>query len=72
MKALSDRSAVLYVSAWNILCNDNGCLSRLHDDVQGLMAFDEGHLSPAGSSFFVSRLLAELKKTGLDLSSLSS
>lgn len=68
MEALSDRRGVLYVSAWNILCNDNGCLSRLNDEVQGLMAFDEGHLSPTGSSFFVSRLLTELKKVGLDLS----
>ena len=68
MNALSERSGILYVSAWNILCNDDGCLSRLNDDVEGLMTFDEGHLSPAGSSFFVSRLLTELKKIGLDIS----
>jgi peptidoglycan/LPS O-acetylase OafA/YrhL len=68
MEDLSHQNGVIYVSAWNILCNDNGCLSRLNDDVQGLMAFDEGHLSPTGSSFFVSRLLSELNKSGLDIS----
>lgn len=46
-----------YVSAYDALCNENGCLTRTSDDPSGLTAVDWGHLSQAGA-----RHLAEALK----------
>ncbi|MGC0152410.1 acyltransferase family protein [Chromobacterium vaccinii] len=54
-----------YLSAYQALCNANGCLTRTGPKPSDLTAVDYGHLSPAGSIYLISKLaptLLELAK----------
>lgn len=42
-----------YISAWDILCNTDGCLTRLSDNPESLTAWDYGHLTVEGSHYLV-------------------
>ena len=43
-----------YISPYKILCTVAGCLTRTGDSVDTLVAWDNGHLTVAGSTFVVS------------------
>lgn len=45
-----------YVSAQDALCNPQGCLTRLSDDVTDTTAIDWGHLSRNGSVYLANRI----------------
>lgn len=47
---------VEYVSALKELCNDQGCITRVGEDVHSLAAADWGHLTPAASRYFIERI----------------
>jgi peptidoglycan/LPS O-acetylase OafA/YrhL len=48
-----------YVSLVNLLCDSNGCLTRVGPDLQtDLIVWDYGHLTAAGAAFVVDRALA--------------
>ena len=44
-----------YISPKKILCNEDGCITRLGDTGDSLTACDYGHLTKAGSIYLVSR-----------------
>lgn len=44
---------VEYISAWNTLCNHNGCLTRIGDD---LMTFDYGHFTVPGAKYVAAKI----------------
>lgn len=44
-------SKVQYVSAFRALCSEGGCLTRVGDSVDSLVAWDGGHLTSAGSQY---------------------
>ena len=46
---------ITYISAKDILCNDDGCITRLGDLQEELTAWDYGHLTTKGSEFLVSK-----------------
>lgn len=51
---------VTYVSAYKILCNGDGCLTRVGPKSSDLTAVDYGHLSPAGSIYVADHLAPSL------------
>ncbi|HEX7889238.1 MAG TPA: acyltransferase family protein [Ramlibacter sp.] len=56
--ALRGRAAALgvnYISPMQIMCDATGCLARLGETGDKLTAWDEAHLTTAGSEFLVSR-----------------
>jgi peptidoglycan/LPS O-acetylase OafA/YrhL len=54
----------LYVSEIGIVCNEAGCLTRVEEDgLSDLLAFDEHHLSEAGSQYVVDRIFSSLFTT---------
>lgn len=53
--SLASRLGVNYISPLRILCNDDGCVTRLGDTVDSLTAWDYAHLTENGSRFLVSQ-----------------
>ncbi len=49
-----------YISALDILCKGEGCLTRLGSDLIDLPVVDFGHLSKHGSIYFVDKIKAEI------------
>ena len=55
MAQLAAKAGASYESPIGILCNQDGCLTRAGDDIQSIITFDAGHLTPAGSRYLASR-----------------
>lgn len=51
---------VSYLSAYKVLCNAQGCLTRVGPRSSDLTAIDYGHLSPAGSIYLVDHIAPSL------------
>lgn len=51
---------VTYLSAYKLLCNAEGCLTKVGPKPSDLTAIDYGHLSPAASVYVVSHLAPSL------------
>jgi hypothetical protein len=51
MAAFARQQSVSYVSPIRILCNDDGCLTRLGDTSATLVSWDTGHLLDAASIY---------------------
>lgn len=47
---------VSYVSAYDAMCNDDGCLTRLNGDINDLPIVDWGHLSTHGSLYLIEKI----------------
>src|SRR5262249_49173131 len=45
-----------YISAYEVMCNRKGCLTRVGDDGNQLVSFDYQHLSPAGSMYLINSI----------------
>ncbi|NYT63473.1 acyltransferase [Alcaligenaceae bacterium] len=60
LAAFASSAGVTYISALGILCDDNGCLTRVGDEPGELTAWDYGHLTAAASQYLVSRFPKEL------------
>ncbi len=54
MRNFSARLHIRYISATDIFCNVEGCVTRSGDSVDTLVAWDNAHLTKAGSEFLVS------------------
>ena len=50
------RANVHYISAYEHMCNDDGCLTRVSDNVSDLTAVDWGHLTNSGSIFLIEKI----------------
>ena len=55
MRAFAAASGVRYISPMDILCDDAGCLTRVRDDAASIVAWDQSHLTGAGSVYVASR-----------------
>ena len=55
MRAFAAAAGVRYVSPMDILCDDDGCLTRVDDDAASLVAWDQSHLTGVGSAYVASR-----------------
>jgi hypothetical protein len=59
---------VIYISAYDVLCNEKGCLTHLGPKPTDLTAVDTGHLTPAAAKYLIQRvgdrIVAAFEKTG--------
>lgn len=66
LSRIAQDQGVHYISPLGVLCNQEGCISRVGDKPEQFIAIDYGHLSKAGSEFFIEaikpQLLAFLKQ----------
>lgn len=62
-KKLSKELGIDYVSPIDNLCNAEGCVVRIGAEADSLIAFDHGHLTQAGTEFFVRRIFPTLTKS---------
>ena len=46
-----------FVSARDVLCNADGCLTRLGDTATDIVAFDQVHLTEKGSEFLIGAII---------------
>jgi peptidoglycan/LPS O-acetylase OafA/YrhL len=51
------RTGAVYISAMDILCNEEGCLARVGDNPTRLTAWDDAHLTDTGSEILVAGAL---------------
>lgn len=61
LKIKSQSLNIVYISAKDILCNNDGCITRTGDLQEDLTAWDYGHLTTKGSEFLVSKFLKNEK-----------
>ena len=49
-----------YISLWNVMCNADGCLTRIGDTSEDITASDQVHLTEKASVFLVQSILDDL------------
>lgn len=62
MRALSTRLGIDYLSIYDRLCNADGCLNRLGDDITQLTYFDTQHMTTSGAVYFASGIMDYFKQ----------
>lgn len=60
MHTLATKLGVPYISAWQVMCNEDGCLTRIGEAGSKLTAFDVGHMTVEGSNYLARKLVPEL------------
>jgi peptidoglycan/LPS O-acetylase OafA/YrhL len=60
MATFSRAAGLEYISAWHVLCNADGCLTRVGPTASDVVATDIIHLSDAGSNFLVGAIEGDL------------
>jgi peptidoglycan/LPS O-acetylase OafA/YrhL len=60
LRDITSRLGVDYISAYDALCNEHGCLVRLGDTAKDIVQVDLTHFSAAGSSFFVRQIARQI------------
>lgn len=60
MAAFSKAAGVEFISAWHVLCNPEGCLTRIGPTANDVVATDIVHLSDAGSTFLIEAIESRL------------
>jgi peptidoglycan/LPS O-acetylase OafA/YrhL len=53
MRAAIVKLGAEYISAWDVMCNADGCLTRLGEGPDDIVASDQHHLTESGSTFLV-------------------
>ncbi|MFA6198751.1 MAG: SGNH hydrolase domain-containing protein, partial [Patescibacteria group bacterium] len=56
LKQITESNGAAYISAIQHLCNADRCISRIGDNPESFIAVDYGHLSKAGSEYFVGKI----------------
>jgi SGNH domain (fused to AT3 domains) len=56
MQAFSKAAGVEYISAWHVLCNSDGCLTRVGPAAIDVITSDSVHLSDVGSNFLIKEI----------------
>jgi SGNH domain (fused to AT3 domains) len=51
LNKLAQEKRVSYISLLNILCNQDGCLTKIGDEPEDLIGYDDGHFSRKGGEF---------------------
>ncbi|HMS27032.1 MAG TPA: acyltransferase family protein [Burkholderiaceae bacterium] len=60
---LANKKKVQYISLLKILCNEEGCLTKVGDQPEDLMGYDDGHLSRKGGAFVAQQFPIEFFKS---------
>jgi peptidoglycan/LPS O-acetylase OafA/YrhL len=53
-------SGAEYISAWDVMCNADGCLTRIGDTARDISASDQIHLTEKASVFLIQSVIDEL------------
>jgi peptidoglycan/LPS O-acetylase OafA/YrhL len=56
MKAFAEQRGARYLSPYSILCNVDGCLTRIGDRPEAMLQWDMSHLTLAGSGYLASHM----------------
>jgi len=56
MKVFVEQRGARYLSPYSILCNADGCLTRIGERPESMLQWDASHLTLAGSDYVVGRL----------------
>jgi peptidoglycan/LPS O-acetylase OafA/YrhL len=56
MQAFANELGVEYISTWDVICNAEGCLTRLSDAPDDLVIHDVHHFTTAGAIYFVDKV----------------
>ena len=67
-KNVSAALGIDYISAYNVLCNSDGCLTRVGDGDGEIVAYDNNHLTPAGSIFLMGSIVKKIITPGQNIS----
>jgi hypothetical protein len=62
LRKIAIENHALYYSAWDRLCNANGCLNRIPNTDNALTTLDEDHITPAAARYIVQGLSADILK----------
>ncbi len=60
MRSFSQAAGVEYISAWRVLCDGDGCLTRVGPTADDVVTTDIVHLSDAGSKFLIETIEGSL------------
>ena len=53
-----------YISAWDAMCDADGCLTRLGEKPQDIVASDVHHLTESGSKFLIESIRDKIVPLG--------
>ncbi|EMC7916142.1 acyltransferase family protein [Enterobacter kobei] len=56
------KTGAVYISAYDVFCNESGCLSKQGNHVDDIYAVDWGHLTKKGSDFLMNRIFRKIKE----------
>ena len=57
LAAIAQQMDMHYISAYQMLCNTEGCLTRVGTAATDITATDYGHLSPAGAQYLAAKVM---------------
>jgi peptidoglycan/LPS O-acetylase OafA/YrhL len=60
VKEIASSIGVYFISAFDIFCDENGCLARVGNSAKDIVQVDRGHLSAAGSWFLISHVAQQI------------
>lgn len=60
LRAGLSKMDVVYISAYRVFCNSEGCLARVGQTASDVTGIDTNHLSPAGAEFLVEHIRDDL------------
>jgi peptidoglycan/LPS O-acetylase OafA/YrhL len=63
LRQRAQRLGVGYISAYELLCNSEGCLTHVNDGVDQLATYDYGHLSVGAAEYLVTAMGVRLFST---------
>ncbi len=63
LQQLTSMKKVEFISLLKILCNEEGCLTKVGDEPEDLMGYDDGHLSKKGGAFVAQQFPVEFFKS---------
>ena len=53
-----------YISAWDAMCDSEGCLTRLGEKAEDVVASDQSHLTESGSTFLIRSISEKIVPMG--------
>ena len=57
LRAALAKTGVTFISAGEVLCNEEGCLTRVGDTASDITASDDAHLTEKASIFLVQKII---------------
>jgi peptidoglycan/LPS O-acetylase OafA/YrhL len=60
LATLSAKLGITYISAVKVMCDQNGCLTRVGSSPLDLTAFDYAHLTVSGSTYLVDKISSQI------------